>query len=55
LFANWPLNQLSMKPNGAAARPKSSGSTGRPMGGAERAVHSVRWQRLQLTPMGVAL
>ena len=49
------LRQLSANPNGAVVRPKSSGNTGRPMGGADRAVHSVRWQRLQLTPMGVAL
>ncbi len=28
--------------------------TWRPMGGADRAVHSVRWQSRQVTPMGVA-
>ena len=45
---------LSEKPNGALVRRMSSGRIWRPIGGAERAVHSVRWQRRQVTPIGVA-
>ena len=33
----------------------SSARICRPIGGAERAVHSVRWQSRQVTPIGVAL
>ncbi len=47
------FNQPPENPKGAVVRRTSSGKIGRPMGGADLAVHSARWQRRQVMPMGV--